>query len=144
MNVQLEIVRSRGYVHQELLFEDVAEFDYQPSACDKQYCMVVIRKNISKEKGEARLLDEIRYFFYISNDPPSVSSEDVTFGCNDRCDQENLIAQLSGGVRSLCAPVDNLYSNWAYMVMASVAWNLKSWAALLTPIEPLSSPAAFS
>ena len=28
-------------------------------------------------------------------------------------DQENLIAQLSGGVRSLCAPVDNLLSNWA-------------------------------
>ena len=83
-----------------------------------------------------RLIDEIRYFFYISNDLPSVTSEEVVFGCNDRCDQENLIAQLSGGVRSLCAPVDNLLSNWAYMVMVSVAWNLKSWAALLVPEEP--------
>ena len=98
--------------------------------------MVVIRKNISKEKGEQRLLDEIRYFFYISNDGTTVSSEDIVFGANDRCDQENLIAQLSGGVRSLCAPVDNLLSNWAYMVMTSVAWNLKSWAALMIPIEP--------
>lgn len=135
-NVKREIIRKRGYVHQELLYEDVAEFEYQPTACKKKYRMVVIRKNISKEKGEARLLDEIRYFFYISNDASLVSREEIVFGCNDRCDQENLIAQLSGGVRSLCAPVDNLESNWAYMVMTSVAWNLKSWGALLTPIEP--------
>ena len=57
---------------------------------------------------------------------PSSSSRfsgsfDCSVGCNDRCDQENLIAQLSGGVRSLCAPVDNLHSNWAYMLMTSVA-----------------------
>ena len=37
------------------------------------------------------------------------------------------------GVRSLTAPVDNLLSNWAYMVMASLAWSLKAWAALLLP-----------
>lgn len=135
-NVKREIVRQRKYEHLELQYEDVAEFNYRPTACKKDYRMVVIRKNISKEKGEQRLLDEIRYFFYISNDGPIVTSEDVVFGANDRCDQENLIAQLSGGVRSLCAPVDNLLSNWAYMVMTSVAWNLKSWAALLIPIEP--------
>jgi hypothetical protein len=92
--------------------------------------MVVVRKNVSKEQGDVRLIDEIRYFFYISNDMPSVSSEDIVFGCNDRCDQENLIAQLSAGVRSLCAPVDNLESNWACMVITSIAWNLKSWSAL--------------
>jgi hypothetical protein len=73
--------------------------------------MVVVRKNISKEQGDVRLIDDIRYLFYISNDLPSVSSQDIVFGCNDRCDQENLIAQLSGRVRSLCAPVDNLQSN---------------------------------
>ena len=55
------------------------------------------------------------------NEVSSVPPEDIVFGCNDRCDQENLIAQLSGGVRSLCAPVDNLQSNWAYMLMTSVA-----------------------
>jgi hypothetical protein len=114
----------------------VAEFDYQPNACDKTYRMVVVRKNISKEQGDDRLIDDIRYLFYISNDLPAVSSEDIVFGCNDRCDQENLIAQLSGGVRSLCAPVDNLESNWAYMVITSIAWNLKSWSALLTPVAP--------
>lgn len=74
--------------------------------------------------------------FTSANDLPAVSSEDIVFGCNDRCDQENLIAQLCGGVRSLCAPVDNLASNWAYMVITSIAWNLKSWSALLTPVAP--------
>ena len=92
-----------------------------PHACSKSYRMVVVRKNISKEQGEMRLIDEIRYFFYISNDLLAVSSEEIVFGCNDRCDQENLIAQLSGGVRSLCAPVDNLESKWAYMVITSIA-----------------------
>ncbi len=101
----------------------------------KHVGLVVIRKNISKEQGEARLLDKIRYYFYISNDPISVTVEEIVFGCNDRCDQENLIAQLTGGVRSLCAPVDNLLSNWAYMVMTSLAWNLKAWTALLIPVE---------
>ena len=28
------------------------------------------------------------------------------------------------------APVDNLESNWAYMVMTALAWNLKAWWAL--------------
>ena len=30
-------------------------------------------------------------------------------------------------------PLDNLYSNWAYMVMASLAWTLKAWCGLLLP-----------
>lgn len=119
-----------------LLFSLANTKEVRPNACEKTYRMVVVRKNISKEQGEVRLIDEVRYFFYISNDLPSITSEEVVFGCNNRCDQENLIAQLSGGVRSLCAPVDNLLSNWAYMVMVSVAWKLKSWAALLIPEEP--------
>ena len=30
-------------------------------------------------------------------------------------------------------PVDNLVSNWAFMVMAALAWTLKAWSALLLP-----------
>ena len=81
------------------------------------------------------MFDEVRYFFYITNDRV-VSAAEIVFGCNDRCDQENLIAQLAGGVKALCAPVDNLVSNGAYMVMASLAWTLKAWAALWLPIDP--------
>jgi hypothetical protein len=37
-------------------------------------------------------------------------------------------------VRALTAPVDTLESNWAYMVMTALAWNLKAWWALW-PVE---------
>ena len=47
-----------------------------------------------------------------------MSADEIVFSANDRCDQENLIAQLKGGVHALTTPVDNLVSNWAYMVMA--------------------------
>ena len=81
------------------------------------------------------LFDEVRYFFYITNDWVSEADE-IVFAANDRCDQENLLAQLHGGVRALRAPVDNLESNWAYMVMTALAWNLKAWWALLLPEQP--------
>jgi len=32
--------------------------------------------------------------------------------------------------------VDDLVSNWAYMVMASLAWSLKAWSALMVPVSP--------
>ena len=60
----------------------------------------------------------------------------MVFEANDRCDQENLLAQLHGGVRALQAPVDTLESNWAYMVMTALAWNLKAWWALMLPEAP--------
>ena len=74
----------------------VAEFDYRPTACRKSYRMVVVRKNISREKGEQALFDEVRYFFYITNDRDA-AADDIVFSANDRCNQENLIAQLKGG-----------------------------------------------
>ena len=134
-NVKRQVVRRREFEHLELKSEQVAEFDYQPTACRRPYRMVVIRKNISHEKGEKLLFDEIRYFFYITNDR-TASAAEIVFGCNDRCDQENLIAQIAGGARALSAPVDSLISNWADMVMTSLAWTLKAWSALLLPITP--------
>lgn len=132
VNVKKRIVRRREFEVLGLKGEHYAEFEYQPGECRQPYRMVVLRKHISHEKGQLRLFDEIRYFFYITNDWAS-DAEDVVFEANARCDQENLIAQLAGGVRALSAPVDNLHSNWAYMVMTALAWNLKSWWALWLP-----------
>jgi len=131
-NVKEEIVRERGYTHLRLVSEEAAEFDYTPGKCKKTYRMVVVRKNISVEKGEYSFLPEVRYFFYITN-RRDITKEDVIFSANDRCDQENIIAQLKSGVRALHAPVDNLTSNWAYMVVASLAWTFKAWYGLLVP-----------
>jgi hypothetical protein len=126
------IVQQRQFERLRLQSEEVAEFNYQPTACSQVYRMVVVRKNISKEKGELRLFDEVRYFFYITNEWVSETAE-IVFSANDRCDQENLLSQLHSGCRALTAPVDNLASNWAYMVMTALAWDLKAWWALLMP-----------
>jgi hypothetical protein len=48
----------------------------------------------------------------------------------------NLLAQLKGGVSALRAPLNTLESNWAYMVIASLAWSLKAWFALSLPAAP--------
>ena len=133
--VKEEIVRVKGYKNIRLRSEDVAEFEYTPSKCKQPYRMVVLRKNITVDKGEQALFDDIRYFFYITNDM-DMSAEDVVREANARCDQENLIAQLKGGVRALHAPVNTLNANWAYMVMAALAWALKAWMALWPPIDP--------
>jgi hypothetical protein len=133
--VRPEIARERGYETVHLLEEMVAEFDYQPAACKKSYRMIVLRKLVGVDKGQMRLFNEYRYFFFITNDR-EMTAEEVVFSANDRCDQENLIAQLKSGVRALTAPVDDLDSNWAYMVMASLAWSIKAWSALLVPVAP--------
>jgi hypothetical protein len=131
-NAKQRIVDARGYVDIRLIDEWVAEFDYQPTACKKTYRMVVIRKNLHVRDKQGRLLNDYRYFFYLTNER-ELSAAEVVFSANDRCNQENLHAQLKGGVRALYAPVDNLVSNWAYMVMTALAWNLKAWYALLLP-----------
>jgi Transposase DDE domain group 1 len=131
-NVKDRLVKQRQFDTLRLNSEEVAEFNYTPTECKVEYRMVVIRKNITKEKGELRLHDEIRYFFYITNDW-APDRHEIVFCANDRCNQENLHAQLHSGCRALAAPVDSLESNWAYMVMAALAWDLKAWFALALP-----------
>jgi len=130
-NVKERVVKEREYKNIRLKSEDVAEFTYQPGACTKEYRMVVVRKNLSVEKGEVRLFDEVRYFFYITNDWEK-TKEEIVFFANDRCNQENVIGQLKSGVGAMRMPSSDLNSNWAYMVTASLAWNLKAWYGLLT------------
>jgi hypothetical protein len=131
-NVKEQVVREKGFKNFLMQWEDVAEIEHQPDKCRKSYRMVALRKKISVEQGQEKLFEEYRYFFYITNDRGS-SSAQIVFSANDRCDQENLIAQLKNGVGSMRNPLDNLHSNWAYMVMASLAWTLKAWCALLLP-----------
>jgi hypothetical protein len=135
-NVKDRIVRERGYKKIETVSEQVAEMPYRPGKCQKHYRMVVLRKNLTVEKGEVALFDEIRYFFYITNDT-TMSPAEVVFFANDRCDHENDIEQLKNGVQALRMPSDDLVSNWAYMVIAALAWNLKAWVGLWMPNKGL-------
>lgn len=129
-NVKERIVREREYENIKLVSEHVAEFRYRPGKCERAYRVVVLRKNLSVERGERVLFDDIRYFFYITN-IEEWSAAEIVFFCNDRCNQENLIEQLDNGLHALRMPVGDLVSNWAYMVMASLAWTLKAWFALV-------------
>ncbi len=128
------IVSERQFDTLKLVGEEVAEFEYRPVACKEAYRVVVLRKKLVVERGQMWLFQPDRYFFYITNDRTSPASE-VVFLANDRCDQENLIAQLKGGVKALAMPVGDLVSNWAYLVMAGLAWSLKAWSALVLPEE---------
>ena len=40
---------------------------------------------------------------------------------------------MRNGVKALKMPTNDLVSNWAYIVIASLAWTLKSWMGLLMP-----------
>ncbi len=129
-NVKEAIVVQREFENIRLESEHVAEFRYRPVKCSREYRVVVLRKNLSVAKGEQTLFDDIKYFFYITTREDLTASE-VVEAANARCDQENVIEQLKNGVNAMRMPVDNLLSNWAYMVMAALAWNLKAWWALM-------------
>jgi len=130
--VKEQIVVQKGYTNKKLVAEDVTDVTYQPHRCAKKYRLVILRKNISVQKGERVLFDEIKYFFYLSN-RWDLSVPEIIGLANGRCDQENVIEQLKNGVNAMRMPVDDLVSNGAYMVMAALAWNLKAWYGLLVP-----------
>jgi len=135
-NVKDQVVKKRKFKKIQTESEYLAEFSYQPVKCEKTYRMIVLKKNLEVIKGEVPLFDDVRYFFYITNDEISSPREIVEF-YRDRADHENDIEQLKNGARAIQAPSDNLTSNWAYMVIASLAWNLKTWYGLLIPYRPL-------
>jgi hypothetical protein len=133
--VKEQIVIERGYKNLRLISEDVAEFEHGPARAKRSYRIVVVRKLILEERGQRCLDNFYRYLFYITNDR-SMSPEEVVAEANHRCDQENLIDQLKNGARALHAPLNTLDANWAYMVIASLAWTLKAWFALMLPVTP--------
>jgi Transposase DDE domain group 1 len=133
--VKEEIIRERGYLNKRLVAEDTAEFEHQPARAKKTYRIVVLRKFIEEERGQLSIDSNFRFFFYISNDR-ILTQDQVITEANGRCNQENIIEQLKNGARALHAPLNTLEANWAYMVIASLAWSIKAWCALLLPVAP--------
>ena len=75
----------KGYLNKELVGERVAEFNYERNKCGRSYRLVVVRKNITVQKGETVLFEDIKYFFYITNDT-AYSAEQIVALANGRCD----------------------------------------------------------
>jgi Transposase DDE domain group 1 len=132
--VKQRVVDERGFEDIRLVEEWVGETTYRPVACRHPYRLVIVQKDLKvRERGQKQLFDDYRYFLYLTNDWKS-TAEEIVFTANDRCQQENILAQLKA-VRALHAPLDNLVSNNAYMAITSLAWNFKAWLALCLP-EP--------
>jgi hypothetical protein len=132
-NFKRQIVVEKKYTNKQLEKEFVAEFDYSPSHCRHSYRMVVLRKQVAVTKGEQKLFDDSPFFFYITNiNGKELPASGIVRQSNKRCDQENIIGDLKQ-MGALSAPVNTLVGNWAYMVMATLAWNLKAWLALSVP-----------
>ena len=129
-NHKEEFVVEKEYRNQILEDEEVAEFSYSPTACKRSYRMVVLRKTIRMMEGQTFLFHEPKYFFFITNLPKrTMPTHRIVAEANARCDQENIFAQ-GKEMGALSAPLHDLTSNWAYMVMAMLAWNLKCWLGL--------------
>lgn len=132
--VKRAIIEARGYKHLELEREEYTEFTYRPKKCRRDYRVVVLRKTISVMQGQALLIPEVRYHFYITNVPRSgLTARQVIRESNDRCNQENLVEQTKNGVHAMRMPCDTLLANDAYMLITCLAWNLKAWIAQLWP-----------
>ena len=133
-NVKEQIVAERGYENKRLAAEWVTEVAYSPTDCDKTYRLVIVCKELKVTK-QGRLFDDYVYFFYLTNEPEKqLSTSEVVYASNARCEQENVLAQLNQ-CRALHAPVDNLESNWAFMVMTALSWSLKAWIGLSIPVD---------
>lgn len=129
-NHKEEFVVAKGYTNKIPEDEEVTEFTYQPTKCRRSYRMVVLRKTIRVMEGQTFLFHEPKYLFYITNLPKrSMPTKRIVAESNSRCDQENICAQ-GKAMGALAVPLHDLTSNWAYMVMAMLAWNLKCWLGL--------------
>lgn len=129
-NVKREIIIQRGFKHIEQVKEEVASFPYRPGNCKNTYRMIVLKKYLRITKGDQIIDEDIRFFFYITNDQ-TTQKDQLVFFINARCNQENKIQQLQHGVPAFHAPTNTLHANWIYMVIASLAWSLKIWYGLL-------------
>jgi hypothetical protein len=73
----------------------------------------------------------VTFFYFTTYTADTHTPAQIVELANDRCDQENIVGQLKSGINALHAPVDDLHSNWAYMLIAALAWNIKSWHAMM-------------
>ena len=121
-----EAVVRRGYKDKETVARSVAEIRYKPSWSDKDYRMMIVRHRVTTKKGGKFLFDLYKYYFIITSNE-TWSKKKVVNYYYGRDNQENIIKELKNDFAGLWMPTGELLSNWAWMVIASLAWSLKSW-----------------
>jgi hypothetical protein len=122
--------RRRGKRDLKLERQWLAEIDYTPARSAKTY-RLIIRKQRIEESEQGELFELWRYRYVLTNLPRSVSTEEVVRQTYQRCDQENVIEQLQSGVAAMRMPTGGFLANYAHLVCARLAHNLKPWLAML-------------
>jgi hypothetical protein len=133
------ISRRRGYASKQKTDQWVAEVTAAPTKDEKPCRIIIIRSLVRHENPrQSTLFDIYDYRFVITNLPPSLTPSDVVDLTYQRCDQENLIAQLGSGVAMWHLPAREFGANEAWLELTRLAWNLMKWVALLAlPLETL-------
>ena len=132
-NVKDRIVKERGYKNIRTVSEQVAEFTYRPVKCKNAVSGGGGYVKTCPWKKGSRFYSTISGISSLSPMTGSGRPREIVYFAHARCDHENDIEQLKNGVKAMTWPVHDLVSNWAYMVIAALAWNLKAWLGLLTP-----------
>lgn len=129
-NVKERVIAERKYTQIKQRTEYVSEYRNQPSKSQKEYRMVVVRQ--LKEKLVGGLLEGefYQYFQYITSIEDEEAKKILKL-IRKRFNHENKIEQLANGVYAFKMPAKEFNANWAYMVIAAMAWNMKCWLGLL-------------
>lgn len=122
--------RRRGKRDLKLEKQWLAEIDYTPARSEHAY-RLIIRKQRIEESEQGELFELWRYRYVLTNLPRTVSTEEVVRQTYRRCDQENVIEQLQNGVAAMRMPTGGFLANYAHLVCARLAHNLKPWLAML-------------
>jgi hypothetical protein len=102
-NVKQEVIEAPRVQGHRLVKEACGRVSLSAGEVQESLSRGVVWKDLDVYQGQKKLFDDARCFFYITNDEAK-SAEAIVFDANQRCNQENLLAQLKGGVRSLVAP----------------------------------------
>ena len=129
-NRRRQRARARNFTEKQLVKQWIAEVA-QIDADGKPYRLVIRRQLIEHREGQRSLFEEYRYRYIVTSLPASVSTQDVVDLTYERCDQENMIAQLGSGLAAWRMPVAEFDGNSAWLEIARLAWNLGKWIAQL-------------
>ena len=121
----------RNYTALQLRGQWLAEVPWQPPDSDKTYRVIIRRQRIAHYTGFVFLRYEERYRYVVTNLPTSWSAQQVVDETYQRCDQENVIAQMGSGLAAWRMPVGEFMGNCAWLEIARLAWNLAKWIAQL-------------
>lgn len=129
MKVLLKKQKEKKKKYTYEICEQWAEFDYQPYGWVKPYRFVVKRKLKRKLGTQSDMFDFYEYEVVASDS--ELPAHILLQSYNNRAGQENLIEDFKNGLKARRVPCESFHANWAYLIIAGLAWNIKIWMSYL-------------